>query len=105
MTFASRIDSVGLSMIRQIMMKADGCANLGIGEPQFLTPSVARQAAREAFDRAPVLYTPNAGMGALREAILQYHDCPDGHSVCVTNGSQEALFDLLFSIIDPGYWK
>jgi len=100
--FASRINSVGLSMIRQIMQKAQNCTNLGIGEPQFSTPAVARQAAQEFIERGSVLYTPNAGIEKLCEAIIQYHECPIGYSACVTNGSQEALFNLLFSIIDVG---
>lgn len=101
-TFASRMNSVGLSMIRQIMQKAQNCTNLGIGEPQFLTPAVARQAAQKFIEGGSVLYTPNAGIGKLCEAIIRYHRCPLGYRACVTNGSQEALFNLLFSIIDVG---
>lgn len=100
--FASRINLVGLSMIRQIMQKAQNCTNLGIGEPQFLTPAVARQAAQKFIERGSVLYTPNAGIEELCETIIKYHECPTGYSACVTNGSQEALFNLLFSIIDVG---
>ena len=100
--FASRMNSVGLSMIRQIMQKAHNCTNLGIGEPQFLTPTVAWKAAQKFIEEGPVLYTPNAGIEKLRETIIKYHGCPLGYSACVTNGSQEALFDLLFAIIDTG---
>ena len=43
--FSSRLQSVELSMIRQVMMKARNCINLGIGEPDFFAPEVIREEA------------------------------------------------------------
>ena len=100
--FASRIDEIGLSMIRQIMMKAKGCVNLGIGEPDFFAPNVIREEAHRILEEEKTGYSPTAGIAELREAVWRYHGSLSDHEVCITNGSQEALFDLLFALVEPG---
>ncbi|MDA2924632.1 pyridoxal phosphate-dependent aminotransferase [Acidobacteria bacterium AH-259-L09] len=100
--FASRLDDVGLSMIRQIMLKAENCVNLGIGEPDFFALKIVRQEAHRVLDEEKVGYSPTAGLADLCEEIRRYHGSFPDHSACVTNGSQEALFDLLFALIEEG---
>lgn len=100
--FADRLTNVQLSMIRQIMLKADGCANLAIGEPEFYSPEVVRAEAVRVVQEEKILYTPTAGLPPLCEQIREYHGNRPGDAVCVTNGSQEALFDLIFALVDPG---
>ncbi len=100
--FARRLDNVGLSMIRQIMLKAEGCANLGIGEPEFFAPRAVRDEAERVVREEKILYTPTNGLPALCEAVKRYHGGRPGDAVTITNGSQEALFDLIFALIDPG---
>ena len=102
MKFSSRLQGVGLSMIRQVMLKAQNCVNLGIGEPDFFAPQVIRDEARRVLEEEKIGYSATAGLPALCEAIQSYHGSLPNHTACVTNGSQEALFDLLFATTDQG---
>ena len=99
--FASRLEGVRISMIRQIMLRAEGCINLGLGEPDFFSPKIVRDEAHRVLREEKIQYSPNPGIPELREAIHRYHGNCANHSVCVTNGSQEALFDILFALVDP----
>ena len=89
-------------MIRQIMSRAAGCVNLGLGEPEFADPPLVREQARRVLEGGRIGYSPNAGVPELCRRIHEYHGGRDGHSVCVTNGSQEALFDVVFALAGPG---
>jgi aspartate/methionine/tyrosine aminotransferase len=100
--FAGRMQGVGLSMIRQVMLKADGCVNLGIGEPEFFAPDSVLDAAHQTLEQDRLGYSPNIGLPELCEAVRLYHGNLPGTAVCITNGSQEALFDVFFALLDPG---
>lgn len=102
-SFARRLDGVGISLIRQIMGRAgEACVSLGIGEPEFFAPWLVREEAARILAEEKILYSPNAGLPELCAAVHRYHGAHEGHAVCVANGSQEALFDLLFALVDPG---
>lgn len=112
MRFASRIDGIGLSVIRQIMLQAQGCVNLGIGEPDFFAPEIIRDEAHRVLREEKIGYSPTAGLAELCEEVRCYHGGHSNHAVCITNGSQEALFDVLFALVeqadevlvpDPGF--
>jgi aspartate aminotransferase len=47
--------------------------SLGIGEPDFDTPGVIKEAAKRAIDEGYTHYTPNAGIPEFREAIAEYY--------------------------------
>jgi aspartate/methionine/tyrosine aminotransferase len=100
--FASRMEGVGLSMIRQVMLKAGGCINLGIGEPEFFAPGCVLDAAHQALEQDRLGYSPNVGLPELCEAVKHYHGDIPGSAVCITNGSQEALFDVFFALLGAG---
>jgi len=106
MTFtpAQRLAGIEKSAIRQIYDRAPaGSINLGLGEPDFSTPTVIRDEAARFITQEKIRYTPNAGLLELRRAIAGYYgDAAKFESVCVTNGSQEALFVALMALIDPG---
>jgi aspartate aminotransferase len=106
MTFtpAQRLAGIEKSAIRKIYDRAPaGSINLGLGEPDFATPTVVRDKAIEFIRTEKIRYTPNAGLIELRRAIAGYYgDAAKYESVCVTNGSQEALFVALMALIDPG---
>ena len=89
-------------MIRQIMLQAEGCVNLGIGEPDFQALDIVRQEAHRVIDQEKLGYSSNAGLSELCGEIRRYHGELSNHSVCVTNGSQEAMFDVLFALLEPG---
>src|SRR3954470_6649725 len=93
------------SLIRAInARKRPGDIDLGLGEPT-LRPDVAPfEAAMERVRREGLPYTPNAGLTELREAIARYHAYPglgEAANVCVTIGSEEALYLAIKALLDP----
>ncbi|MFP5265476.1 MAG: pyridoxal phosphate-dependent aminotransferase [Blastocatellia bacterium] len=107
-TPAERLRNVRKSATRALYDGAPaGSINLGLGEPDFPTPEIVRKEAVRVIEGEHIGYTPNAGILPLRECIARYHGeglaspfAPD--SVCVTNGSEEALFDVMMTIAGPG---
>jgi len=101
---ARRLSSIEKSDIRKIFDRAEaGSINLGLGEPDFPTPEVIRQRAVQFLQKGKVHYTPNAGYLPLRKAIAGYYgDAARYESVCVTSGSQEALYIALMVLVNPG---
>lgn len=110
MTFtpAKRVQNVGKSATRVLYDSAPpGSINLGLGEPDFATPEVVRSEAIRVIREEPITYTTNAGILALREKIAEYHS--EGlssrfasDSVCITTGAEEAIFDVMMTILGPG---
>lgn len=105
---AERFRNIRKSAIRRLYESAPaGSVNLGLGEPNFQTPEVVRRAGVRAIEQGHNGYTSNAGLIELRERIAGYHgqDRPLASgvdSVCVTNGSEEALFALIMATVGPG---
>jgi aspartate/methionine/tyrosine aminotransferase len=99
-----RLDGIEKSVIRQIYDRAPADAiNLGLGEPDFPTPEVIRAQAVAFIKQGKIRYSANAGLPELRRAIAGYYgDEATYEGVCVTNGSQEALFVALMTLINPG---
>ncbi|HEV2734682.1 MAG TPA: pyridoxal phosphate-dependent aminotransferase [Longimicrobiaceae bacterium] len=93
------------SIIRAInARKQPGDIDLCMGEPT-LRPDVAPfEAATEWVRRHGCPYTPNAGWDELRERIAAYHALPGDPGragVCVTIGSEEALYLAIKTVVDP----
>ena len=82
--------------------------SLGIGEPDFVTPDVIRQAGQASLQRGETRYTSNSGILELRQAICAKwshlygvaYD-PDRETL-ITVGGSEALYLVLTAILDPG---
>lgn len=92
-------------MIRQIFDRArPGSINLGLGEPDILTPLVVREAAARVVMEEQNGYTSHAGLPALRERIASEYRHTEGkpERVIVTAGSQEALYLALMTLVDEG---
>ena len=95
--------NVRLSLIRQVMQQSAGCVNLGLGEPDFLAPAPVRKTAEEVLRTEKIGYSATRGWPQLCQAVLQYHRAEGRNwDVCITNGSQEALFDVLFVLLNEG---
>ncbi|MEF2965764.1 aminotransferase class I/II-fold pyridoxal phosphate-dependent enzyme [Paenibacillus sp. M1] len=81
---------------------------LGVGEPDFVTPEAVRAACIRALQEGKTKYTPNSGLPELREAIAGYladsfrlpYD-PAGE-ILVTVGSSEAVDLALRTLVSPG---
>jgi len=82
--------------------------SLGIGEPDFVTPEVIRQAGMASLERGETRYTSNSGILELRQAItakwLQLYGVlydPEAETL-ITVGGSEALYLALTAILNPG---
>lgn len=104
-------DNVSLSQIRETfkLVKDDKTvANLCIGDPSFSPPEVVTEALIRAVRDGFTHYENDAGLPALREAIVQDLSerekatlDPYDHIV-VTNGGINGIFSTFYSILEPG---
>src|SRR5438045_883393 len=94
---AQRLDGIELSLIRQINSLATPLSvNLGIGEPNLEPDETLVEMARRAAT-TDWRYSPNAGHLALRKELAD-----DPNEVCVTAGTEEALYAIFQAYVDPG---
>ena len=107
--FSDRVERISISGIREVFEAAgEDAINLGLGQPDFPTPSHAREAAVEAIRAGKAdAYTSNKGIEPLREAIVAKHDRDQGldldpDEVIATAGGSEALHLALEAHVDPG---
>jgi aspartate/methionine/tyrosine aminotransferase len=99
---AKRLQNIELSLIRQINALATPLSvNLGIGEPNVEPDETLRAFAMKAASTGSWHYTPNAGTLALRKLIAGERFDPR-NEVCVTAGTEEALFSIVQAFVDPG---
>jgi aspartate aminotransferase len=99
---ARRFADVELSLIRQINALATPLSvNLGIGEPN-LEPDETLRAMAQRAATSKWQYSPNAGFLALRKKIAEGTPFDPRTEVCVTAGTQEALFALFQAWVDEG---
>ncbi|HTU70995.1 MAG TPA: pyridoxal phosphate-dependent aminotransferase [Candidatus Baltobacteraceae bacterium] len=100
-----RVLEISTSMIREVAAKRrSGSIDLGLGEPS-LSPNPEHFAyAMRYVEKHGIKYTANAGDPALRETIARHYDYPGMHeaqNVCVTTGSQEAMYVTIKTLLDP----
>jgi aspartate aminotransferase len=102
-TPAKRFENIEISLIRQINALATPlCVNLGIGEPNVEPDENLRKLAVEAAATGSWHYTPNAGTLSLRKLIAGESGYDARTEVCVTAGTEEALFSIFQAYVDPG---
>ena len=81
--------------------------SLGVGEPDFLTPTVIRQAAQRSIDHTTA-YTSNSGMLDLRVALAAHLQRRYGleydpeQELLITVGVSEAMLGATLALLDPG---
>lgn len=99
---ADRLADVDLSLIRQINALATPYSvNLGIGEPNVEPDEQLREMARRA-SATPWHYSPNAGALTLRKKLGDAFGYDPKAEICVTAGTQEALFAVFTAYVNPG---
>lgn len=81
--------------------------SFAVGEPDFDTPEIIKDYAKEALDRGFTKYTDLKGIKPLREKICEklkndnnIEYSPD--EIIVSNGAKHALFNALYAIVNPG---
>jgi aspartate aminotransferase len=112
--FAERLASVAPSATlamaaKAAKLRADGHKVYGfsVGEPDFLTPSFVREAAKAALDAGATHYTAVTGTAELKSAICSATERERGwrpvpNEVAVSCGAKHALFDLALALLSPG---
>lgn len=100
-----RVAEIAPSMIRQFAArKTASSIDLGLGEPTLLPNEAYFERAMERVRSDGVKYTANAGDPELREAIARHYAYPKldrAENVCITVGSQEAMYVTLKTLLDP----
>jgi len=96
-------------LARAKQLEADGhdVIHLEVGEPDFATPQVVRNAAKKAIDEGRTHYTPAMGLPQLRSKISNYYKEQlsadvTAKNIVVTPGASGALQLVLSAIVDPG---
>lgn len=108
---SAKVREMPFSGIRKFFSLAneiEGVISLGVGEPDFSTPWNVRERAIYNLEKGKTVYTANAGLLELRQAVSDYlYDrlkvkyCPKDE-ILITVGASEAI-DLVFrAIINPG---
>jgi aminotransferase len=107
----SPLHDIQISGIRKIATAAARYPNalaLTLGQPDFPTPAHIIEAAEQAMQQGKTVYTPNAGIPALRRAAAEFVHNRYGQTydmeteVIVTVGASQALDVALRTILSPG---
>ncbi|MBA2459364.1 MAG: pyridoxal phosphate-dependent aminotransferase [Gemmatimonadales bacterium] len=81
--------------------------DLGVGEPDFDTPSAAAQAGIQAIQNGLTRYPPNVGIAELRRGIAgQLSRMSGGRAIdpdqlVVSSGSKQSIFNACFTLFGP----
>ena len=98
------LEATGGSVIRALHARRRPTSiNLGIGEPTLLPNTAHFESATAWIARNGCRYSTNIGDADLREAIAAHYAYPGygPDNVCVTAGSQEAVYVALRALLDP----
>src|SRR5262245_10591304 len=92
---------------RLLREHGEAVINLGIGEPKNKTPLSAVIASAAKLTTGDVKYVAPDGVPSLKKAVIRYTDenydrlvAPE--NVIITNGAKQSLFNIFYSILNPG---
>ncbi len=97
----------GIRKFFDIVQATEGAISLGVGEPDFVTPRLIRDAAVRSIKRGLTQYTGNRGLKELRENICRYMrerffvPCSPDRTI-VTVGASEAIDLAMRAICEVG---
>ena len=91
---------------RILRERGEAVINMSIGEPKNKTPITAVLSSAAKLSVGDIKYTPPDGIPSLKKAIIRYTEenydrlvAPE--NVIVSSGAKQALFNILFSIVNP----
>lgn len=92
---------------RELEEQGFSIINLSLGEPDFATPEVIREAAKDAVDGGYTFYPPIAGYADLRKAICEKFKRENNldytpEQIVVSTGAKQSIANLVLSLVDPG---
>jgi len=96
-----------LERAKELERQGEQVIHLEIGEPDFATPAVIKDAAYRAMAAGLTQYTHSQGLIELREALSQhylekYHVWVKPEQFIVTSGTSPAMVLIFAGLLDPG---
>ncbi|MGI6031520.1 MAG: aminotransferase class I/II-fold pyridoxal phosphate-dependent enzyme [Eubacteriales bacterium] len=98
----------GIRKFFDIVTQMQGAISLGVGEPDFETPYLARRGAIDAIEMGKTFYTSNWGLMELRREIARYMErqfhvkYEPQDEIMVSVGGSEAIDNVIRSFVDVG---
>lgn len=98
----------GIRKFFDIAASMEGVISLGVGEPDFPTPTNIREAGVRSIVEKGTTYTANVGLMELRRAISKYLEkrfhveYDPANQILVTVGASEAVDLALRAVVNPG---
>ncbi|MCK5566417.1 MAG: pyridoxal phosphate-dependent aminotransferase, partial [Actinomycetia bacterium] len=104
-TFA--LDSKANEIDIELKKQGDYVVRFGIGQPDFNTPENIKEAGKTAIDDNKTKYTPAAGIGELKEAIVNKFKRDNGLEYEPANimagiGAKQVLDTIMRAFVNPG---
>ncbi|SKB83484.1 aspartate aminotransferase [Sphingobacterium nematocida] len=92
---------------RELAAKGINVISLSVGEPDFNTPDLVKDAAKKALDENYTRYTPVPGYPELRKAIVEKLKNENGldydiSQIVVSTGAKQSLSNVILTLINPG---
>lgn len=92
---------------RELIAKGIDIISLSLGEPDFKTPDIIKDAAKKAIDEDFSYYTHVSGYLELREAISHKFKRDNGlnysaDQIVVSTGAKQSIANAVLSLINPG---
>ena len=92
---------------RELTAQGHDVINLSIGQPDFNTPDIIKEAAKEALDQNYTTYSPVPGYLDLRKAISEKFKRDNGldyspDQIIVSTGAKQSIANAMLSLVNPG---
>jgi aspartate aminotransferase len=92
---------------RELIAQGVDIISLSLGEPDFKTPDVIKQAAKDAIDHDFSYYTHVSGYQELRAAVAKKFERDNGlkytaDQIVVSTGAKQSIANVVLSLINPG---
>ena len=105
---AKMIQVPGIREFSNQLVNYPDAVNLTIGQPDFPTPELVKQAGIKAIKSDQTGYSHNAGLFELRQAVSSFFEDTYGftydpvNEIIITNGASEAIDSAFRTILSPG---
>jgi len=112
--YASRMDRIGTETAFVVSAKANALEKEGksiirceVGEPDFDSPAIAKDAAIKAINENKTHYSPTNGLPELLEAVKDYVNSSHGmnieeDNIIITPGGKPIMTFAFMSLVEPG---
>lgn len=92
---------------RELKAQGKDVISLSIGEPDFNTPDIVKEAAKKAIDDNFTHYPPVPGYADLREAISKKFKRDNNldykpEQIIVSTGAKQSIYQLVMATVNPG---